>query len=267
MPRDTHLQSCIDDCTHCHALCTETIQYCLEKSGKYAESDHVRLLQDCAEICLTATDFMLRGSDLRPYTCGVCAQVCDLCASSCEQLGGSEDVQMKECAETCRQCARSCGENVRTRTQSSVGWGQGNHGGDAGLHFCGGETTMQLGNALTSIPWGTLMKKFTFLLLTTTVIAQRQASRKSKSDAEKIASALIFSRTFESMLYRRWTYLTLAEMRCGSWRLWGRAETTLMNPINREKSFHSGRVSVPFQTMPNRSEQSIPTFSLSLDFP
>ena len=49
---------------------------------------------------------------------------------------------------------------------------------------------MWLGNALTSIPWGTLMKKFAFLLLMTAVIAHGQASRKSKSDAEKIASAL-----------------------------------------------------------------------------
>jgi hypothetical protein len=51
--------------------------------------------------------------------------------------------------------------------------------------FTEGETTMRWGNALTSIAWGTLMKKFAFLLLMTAVIAHGQASRKSKSDAGK----------------------------------------------------------------------------------
>jgi hypothetical protein len=108
MLRATDLQSCIDDCTRCHAVCTETIQYCLEKSGKHAEANHVRRLEDCAEICLTAADFMLRGSDLHPDLCGVCAEACDRCARSCEQVGGSDDLQMRECAETCRRCAQSC---------------------------------------------------------------------------------------------------------------------------------------------------------------
>jgi hypothetical protein len=57
---ETQLQSCIDDCTRCYAMCTKTIQCCLEKSGKHAEANHVRLLQDCAEVCVTSTNFMLR---------------------------------------------------------------------------------------------------------------------------------------------------------------------------------------------------------------
>jgi len=110
MSREKHLQSCIDDCTGCHAVCMETIQYCLEKSGKYADAYHVRILQDCAEMCVTCLDFMLRGSGLHPRTCGVCAEACDRCAQSCEQVGGSGDAQLKECTEACRQCALSCHE-------------------------------------------------------------------------------------------------------------------------------------------------------------
>jgi hypothetical protein len=110
MASETQPQSCIDDCTRCHAVCTETIQYCLEKSGKHAEEHHIRLMQDCVEICLAAADFMLRGSDLHPDTCGVCAEACERCARSCEEIGGKDDVPMKECAETCRRCANSCRE-------------------------------------------------------------------------------------------------------------------------------------------------------------
>jgi len=110
MLRETSVQSCIDDCTECHAVCTDTVQYCLEMGGKHAERHHIRLMQDCAEICLTAADFMLRGSDLHPDTCGVCAEACERCARSCEQIAGKDDTPMRECAETCRRCAKSCHE-------------------------------------------------------------------------------------------------------------------------------------------------------------
>lgn len=112
MLRDAHLQSCIDDCTRCHATCTETIAYSLEKSGRFAAASHILLLLDCAQMCATSTDFMLRGSQLHAYSCGVCAEVCERCARSCEEIGGG-DAQLRECAETCRRCAASCREMSR----------------------------------------------------------------------------------------------------------------------------------------------------------
>ena len=110
MLEDTHLQSCIDECTHCRAICLRTIQYCLEKSGRYAGPNHVRLLQDCVEICLASANFMLRMSEFYPNTCAVCAEICDRCARSCEKIGGGQDEHMNECALTCRGCAQSCHE-------------------------------------------------------------------------------------------------------------------------------------------------------------
>ena len=71
-----------------------------------AEAAHVRLLLDCAEICQTSANFMLRGSDLHMRTCAVCAEVCQRCAESCERMG--DDTQMRACAEECRRCADSC---------------------------------------------------------------------------------------------------------------------------------------------------------------
>ena len=72
----------------------------------HAEPAHIRLLSDCAEICQTSANFMLRGSELHSRTCGVCAEVCERCATECDRMG--DDAQMKVCADMCRRCAESC---------------------------------------------------------------------------------------------------------------------------------------------------------------
>jgi hypothetical protein len=100
------MQECIDNCTECHAVCTETVMHCLRKGGEHAAPPHVRLLLDCADICRTSADFMLRRSELHTRTCGVCAEVCERCAEECERM--ADDEQMRRCAETCRRCADSC---------------------------------------------------------------------------------------------------------------------------------------------------------------
>jgi len=99
------LQQCIDACTECGQVCTETVAYCLEQGGEHASRDHVRLLLDCAEICQTSANYMSRRSDLHAETCAVCADVCERCASQCESF---DDEQMRHCAEVCQRCAESC---------------------------------------------------------------------------------------------------------------------------------------------------------------
>ena len=106
--KSPEMENCIQNCNDCHHICIETIAYCLQKGGKHAEFEHIRLLMDCHQICHTSEDFMLRGSDLHTYTCGTCAEVCMRCAASCEAMTG--DAQMKACAEACRKCAESCQE-------------------------------------------------------------------------------------------------------------------------------------------------------------
>lgn len=76
--------------------------------GGHARPDHIRLMMDCAEICQTSANFMLRMSDFHGQTCGVCAQVYEQCAVDCERFG--DDQMMQQCAEACRSCARSCSE-------------------------------------------------------------------------------------------------------------------------------------------------------------
>jgi hypothetical protein len=102
------MQSCIQACTTCHGVCLETIQQCLKMGGKHAEPSHIRMLMDCAEICQTSANFMLRGSDFHGYTCGVCAEVCQRCAEDCERFG--DDQMMQRCADACRMCAQSCSQ-------------------------------------------------------------------------------------------------------------------------------------------------------------
>ncbi|MEX2304417.1 MAG: four-helix bundle copper-binding protein [Bryobacterales bacterium] len=111
---DNAMRECIRNCQECHAICTETVAHCLVKGGKHAGAEHIRLLLDCAEICATSADFMLRASPDHVRTCGVCAELCSQCAESCEQLGKG-DQTMTQCAELCRRCAQSCEQMAGVR--------------------------------------------------------------------------------------------------------------------------------------------------------
>lgn len=104
--KSENMTRCIDECQSCHAVCLEAVSHCLQKGGRHAASDHITTLLDCAEICVTNANFMLRGSDVHQSTCELCADVCDSCAKSCDVL--SDDDLMRRCAEECRRCAESC---------------------------------------------------------------------------------------------------------------------------------------------------------------
>lgn len=105
--RSMEMQQCIQNCEDCHRICMETEQHCLQMGGKHAEPSHIRLLHDCAQICQTSADFMIRGSEFHGMTCGVCADICARCADDCERVDPG-DPMMKQCADMCRRCAESC---------------------------------------------------------------------------------------------------------------------------------------------------------------
>ena len=98
------MQSCIAECLECHRICLETVTHCLALGGKHASADHIRLLLDCANICATSADFMLRESAHHTSTCRVCAEVCEACAKECERMAGDDDL-MRRCAQACTRCA------------------------------------------------------------------------------------------------------------------------------------------------------------------
>jgi hypothetical protein len=101
------MRECIQNCQGCHAICMETMMHCLQMGGQHADPDHIGLMADCAEICQTSANFMLRGSEMHHRTCGVCADVCRRCADDCERIDPGDEM-MQRCAEMCRRCAESC---------------------------------------------------------------------------------------------------------------------------------------------------------------
>jgi hypothetical protein len=101
------MQECIQNCIQCHAICVQTVSYCLQKGGPHAEATHIQTLLDCTQTCEICSDLMLRNSPLRQKTCALCADACNRCAQSCERLGAG-DAQMTTCVEVCRRCESSC---------------------------------------------------------------------------------------------------------------------------------------------------------------
>ena len=99
------LRSCIERCSDCHDVCTEAIAGFLQGGSPHGQYLLVRLLSDCAQLCDTTRDFMLRSSDLYRQIARLCAELCERCAQACERQGGELLVR---CAEECRRCAESC---------------------------------------------------------------------------------------------------------------------------------------------------------------
>ena len=104
------VRECLKDSLDCYQTCTETITRCLTMGGKHAEKEHLNLLMDCARMCNTNADFMIRNSPYYPQTCGITADICDECADTCERF---DDSFMKECANVCKRCSESCREMAR----------------------------------------------------------------------------------------------------------------------------------------------------------
>lgn len=103
------MKECIENCQDCYTACRDTEVHCLQMGGKHAEASHIRILQDCADICWVSAEFMRRGSELHSQVCKVCADACQKCADDCRRVGGDDD-QMQQCADACEKCANSCKE-------------------------------------------------------------------------------------------------------------------------------------------------------------
>ncbi len=100
------LQECIEACLKSHAMCLETARYCMGQGSSHVSVPHLALLLDCAEICQTTANSLLRRSPQHRVVCDACARLCEACALDCEMF--PQDAQMQLCARTCRDCAQSC---------------------------------------------------------------------------------------------------------------------------------------------------------------
>src|SRR5260370_8637993 len=93
------VQRSIDDCKECHLICVQTIQYSVQQGGPHVAPDHLRLLEDCAQLCQTSEDFMLRGSPISAAVCTVCADVCAQFAVSFDHVGRGTEAHLQPCAD------------------------------------------------------------------------------------------------------------------------------------------------------------------------
>ena len=100
------MQECIEECLNCHAVCTMTLQHCIASGGDRTEVNLVGILLDCAEMCQTSANFMLRGSPYHVITCGACAELCRACEEACRNV--QDDEQLAHCADVCASCAEAC---------------------------------------------------------------------------------------------------------------------------------------------------------------
>lgn len=105
--RSEDMERCIQECLDCYSACTATAVHCLVIGGEHASREHQTALLDCAAICQTSADFMLRESPLRSRVCGLCAEACRRCEERCGSMANG-DQTMLACAEACRWCAESC---------------------------------------------------------------------------------------------------------------------------------------------------------------
>jgi len=102
-------RSAIEALQHCHATChSMAMTHCLEMGGEHARPQHLRLMQDCAEICAFTADALGRKSQFHTRFAALCADVCETCAADCAALGDMED-----CVQACNECARICREISR----------------------------------------------------------------------------------------------------------------------------------------------------------
>lgn len=100
------MTGCIDHCVASHRMCLETAAYVTKQGGALATASLLAMLTDCAELCQTTANSMLRDSSLHLILCRACAEACERCAQECLRHG--DDAQMARCSNTCKECAASC---------------------------------------------------------------------------------------------------------------------------------------------------------------
>jgi len=100
-------RDCIEATSATYTVSAETFHYCLAGDEGLRDPRHLRLLIDCGEVCQTAQNSLLRGSELSVMLAAVCVEACESLAESCRALDGSDD-QLTRCAEQCDEAANCC---------------------------------------------------------------------------------------------------------------------------------------------------------------
>lgn len=103
--RQKHLRFAFKLALNLHKPGEECFTACLQEPDVQARVNCIKVLNDCAGICLEAVQYMARNSQFAKALCQVCATICDACAKECEMF---KDTHCQECARIYRECAEEC---------------------------------------------------------------------------------------------------------------------------------------------------------------
>ena len=90
----------IQQCWDCRDTCQATLyNYCLAQGGHHVEQAHVRLMEDCIQICQTAADFMTRATTVLA-TAFVALSILLAAMASVGRSGSTVDTSLSKSAQT-----------------------------------------------------------------------------------------------------------------------------------------------------------------------
>lgn len=92
-----HTNACFDAWINCESLLAD-----LQSIKKYLSKQVVKVVDECAYICLGTFHALKAGSVNSRNMALLCVGICEECAEVCERLHGTSFAQ---CAKVCRECA------------------------------------------------------------------------------------------------------------------------------------------------------------------
>ena len=95
--KSLHTNACFDAWMNCENLLTD-----IQTIKKYLSKQVVRVVDECAFICLGTFHALKTGSVNCKNMALLCVGICEECAEVCE---GQNGVVFQECARVCRECA------------------------------------------------------------------------------------------------------------------------------------------------------------------
>lgn len=90
---------------HCEAICEFTEYSILQMDSSSHRKEQLRLLRDCADICMLTAKYMARCSVFAKSLASLCAHICEVCGNHC--LHHPDEVSQR-CGQMCLHCAQEC---------------------------------------------------------------------------------------------------------------------------------------------------------------
>lgn len=108
-------EKCATACSQCQLECSSCATHCAMQL-KQGHKDHAETLatcQDCADMCVAASQIVSRKGPFADLICKACADACAKCAVACEKF--PDDKHMAKCAKQCLECEKACREMLKAK--------------------------------------------------------------------------------------------------------------------------------------------------------